>query len=58
MKKHLLSLFLLSALLFFVPTVHAQFHVEKDDIVILFENDVHGAIEGYPFLAEMQDLFK
>lgn len=30
----------------------------KDDVVIVFENDVHGAIDGYPFFAGYRDAMK
>ena len=40
----------------FLPAVMGQpTSVSKGDIVILYENDVHGAIEGYPLLAAMRD---
>ena len=30
----------------------------KDDVVIIFENDVHGAIDGYPLFAGYRDAMK
>ena len=56
MKNKLLFLALLPTFLFSLSAAQAQFPAGKDDIVILFENDVHGAVEGYPVLADMQDL--
>ena len=40
----------------FMPSAMGQpTSVDKGDIVILYENDVHGAIEGYPLMAELRD---
>ncbi len=56
MRNKLLLLVLWVLLL---PTVEAQtFPVYEDDIVILYDNDVHGAIEGYPVMAGVRDSIK
>lgn len=54
MKKLLLLLFF-PALLLSNGTEAQGFPVYKDDIVIVYENDVHGAINGYPVIAAVRD---
>ena len=44
------------ALCWLLPTVVGQpSSVGSGDIVILYENDVHGAIEGYPLMSAVRD---
>ena len=37
------------------PALGQNAAVSDGDIVILYENDVHGAVEGYPLMAAMRD---
>ena len=56
MKKYFSRLLVALSWLLLVPIAGAQpTSIGYDDIVILYENDVHGAIEGYPLMAAMRD---
>ena len=56
MKKYFSRLLVALSWLLLVPMAGAQpTSIGYDDIVILYENDVHGAIEGYPLMAAMRD---
>ncbi len=56
MKRYYRSLLVVLSWLLLLPTVGAQpTSIGYDDIVILYENDVHGSIEGYPLMAAMRD---
>ena len=54
MKKRLLIIFVVFAMLISFLTIPA-FAKEQDDIVILYENDVHCEIDGYSALAAMKN---
>ena len=53
MKPRILSLLLVACLMLSCLTVTAQAS-KSDDIVILFENDVHCAVDGYAKLSAMK----
>lgn len=55
MKKHIPILILLAALLPGFRTVAQHLPVGTSDIVILYDNDVHGAIHGYLVIASFRD---
>ena len=55
MKKHIPLLILLAALLPVSRTEAQHLPVDTSDIVILYDNDVHGAIHGYPVIASFRD---
>lgn len=55
MKAHIPSLILLAL---FLQVSHAEAQpmpVGQSDIVVLYDNDVHGAIHGYPVMASLRD---
>ena len=55
-KKYFSRLIVALSWLLLAPMAGAQpTSIGYDDIVILYENDVHGAIEGYPLMAAMRD---
>ena len=56
MKRLLFSIVLLCLMASGQPSAVGQnVPVSDGDIVILYENDVHGAIEGYPLMAALRD---
>ena len=56
MKKIVLGLTFVLSWLWLVPMAVGQpASVKEGDIVVLYENDVHGLIEGYPLMAAMRD---
>ena len=56
MKKIVLGLTFVLSWLWLVPMAVGQpASVKEGDIVVLYENDVHGSIEGYPLMAAMRD---
>ena len=57
MKKRLLFFIVIVSLLIFSLPISA-FAEQKDDIVILYENDVHCEIEGYSVLSAMRNELK
>ena len=44
----------IATMLLFLPTSISAHVVKSDDIVILFDNDVHGRMEGYPKMADLR----
>ena len=38
-----------------IPSVAQPQTIDTSDIVILYDNDVHGAVEGYPLMASFRD---
>lgn len=59
MKKILSSLTFVVLWVLLMPLAAGQHApIGSDDIVILYENDVHGSIEGYPLLASLRDEMK
>ncbi len=55
MKKRIISIFMCLCLLLSVASVTAFAEGDGDSIIILFENDVHCAIDGYSKLKALKD---
>ena len=55
MKKILPVFLFVTLLLGHIQTVAQPQTIDTSDIVILYDNDVHGAVEGYPLMASFRD---
>ena len=54
-RRTLTSILLVALLLGRIPAIAQPQTIDTSDIVILYDNDVHGAVEGYPLMASLRD---
>ena len=53
--KTFTTILLVALLLGRIPAIAQPQTIDTSDIVILYDNDVHGAVDGYPLMANLRD---
>ena len=54
-RRTLTTILLVALLLGRIPAIAQPQTIDTSDIVILYDNDVHGAVEGYPLMTSLRD---
>ena len=54
-RRTFTTILLVALLLGRIPAIAQPQTIDTSDIVILYDNDVHGAVEGYPLMASLRD---
>ena len=54
-RRTLTTILLVALLLGRIPAIAQPQTIDTSDIVILYDNDVHGSVEGYPLMSSLRD---